>query len=270
MTIVTTVDEKLTQPVVQEEPIKEEVSYEESKTEEPKAEEVKVSDESLPKDISSEPKQSSPEKPHTDEFGNEVAPSKTYTEEEVNQLMRERFNRTAKEAQRQDPKPEQSQTDENWEAQLEGFVENTVKKMTHKEQEALRRHRDEQNHQEFQVKFTTGMNKYKDFQEVVSQAPISDDMLLSTKKMKDPAGFIYAASKTQKKELERISQIDDGLSQALEMGKLEERMRKVRTGTSTPKPVGEIKGDVENKSYIRPSVDDLIRKDQLKKFGRRA
>ncbi len=53
------------------------------------------------------------------------------------------------------------------------------------------------------------------------------------------------------------------------MGRLEERMRKVRSSTNTPKPVGHIKGDIANKGNVRINVDEAVRKDALKKFGRR-
>lgn len=205
---------------------------------------------------------------NTDDFGNEVAAKKVYTEEEVNELMRQRFNRTKKEESTKQTQNSQPQNEsEDWEAQLEGFVENTVKKLTVKEQEKARQAQEEAMQAEFQDKMLQGMGKYKDFQQVVGKMPISDAMLLATSEMKDPAAFIYAASKTQAKELERISKIPNKYYQAAEMGRLEERMRKVRAGTNSPKPISEVKGDVANKSYIRPSVDDLIKKDALKKLG---
>ena len=141
--------------------------------------------------------------------------------------------------------------------------------MSQKEQQNAQEQREKSMQAEFEDKMYRGMSKYRDFQDVVSKMPISDTMLLSTRQMKDPAAFIYAASKTQGKELQRIAQIQDAYHQAAEMGRLEERMRKIRAGTGSPRPVSEIKGDVENNSYVRPSVDDLIRKDGLKKFSRR-
>ncbi|HWY33272.1 MAG TPA: hypothetical protein VNX68_01420 [Nitrosopumilaceae archaeon] len=266
----TTVDEKIINKMsdtkIEEAPI------EEVKNEEIKPEENKVSDEveyEIPADNSD--KKTDTEK---DEFGNEVVKKKVYTEDEVNELMRQRFNRNKREeSQQQSQSQVQPQTeqevDENWEQQLEGFVENTVKKLTLKEQQKVQETREKAMQSEFEDKMVRGMGKYKDFQDVVSKMPISDPMLLATRQMKDPAAFIYAASKTQAKELERIAQIPDPYYQAAEMGRLEERMRKVRAGTGSPKPVSQVAGDVENKSYIRPSVDDLIRKDAVKKFGRR-
>lgn len=209
-----------------------------------------------------------------DEYGNEVPAKKTYTEEEVNELMRQRFNRTRKEeSTRQEVKPQEQQQegqDENWEAQLENFVENTVKKISQKERDNIRQQKEQESLSRLEVNIHQSMSKYKDFKEVVGKVPMSDYMVKATKNFKDPGAFIYAASKTQSKELERIAQLDDPLDQAAEIGKLEERMRKMRSGTNSPRPISQVKGDVENKSYIRPSVDDLVRKDALKKMqGRR-
>jgi hypothetical protein len=142
--------------------------------------------------------------------------------------------------------------------------------MTQKQQEKSREFHERQMNDEFQDKMIRGMGRYKDFNDVVGKMPISDPMLLATRQMKDPAAFIYAASKTQAKEIERIAQIPDPYYQAAEMGRLEERMRKVRmSATGSPKPVSQIKGDIENRGNVRGNVDDLIRKDQLKKFSRR-
>lgn len=264
----TTVDEKIINKMAEVPPV-EEVKNDDVKDVESK--EDKVSD--TPEYETSDDTTVKEEDTEKDEFGNEVVKKKVYTEDEVNELMRQRFNRNKREEserQQQQVKQEPSQEgDENWEEQLEGFVENTVKKITLKEQQKSQELREKSMQAEFESKMVQGMGKYKDFQEVVGKMPISDPMLLATRQMKDPAAFIYAASKTQAKELERIAQIPDPYYQAAEMGRLEERMRKVRAGTGSPKPVSQVKGDVENKSYIRPSVDDLIRKDAVKKFGRR-
>ncbi len=211
-------------------------------------------------------------KSEKDEYGNDVAPKKTYTEDEVNELMRQRFNRTKKEESvKHEVKPQEQQEgqDENWEAQLENFVESTVKKISQKERDKLREVKEQESMGKLEMNIHQSMGKYKDFKEVVGKVPMSDYMVKATKNFKDPGAFIYAASKTQSKELERIAQLDDPLDQAAEIGKLEERMRKMRAGTNSPRPVSQVKGDVENKSYIRPSVDDLVRKDAMKKLGNR-
>ena len=266
----TTVDDKLISKMSEatnvDEPVKEEVSADPEKTEISKSQDDGVYD--IPEDNVKSENNDSADK---DEFGNEIVSKKVYTEEEVNELMRQRFNRTKKEESAkpvQNTQP-QNESSDDWEAQLEGFVENTVKKLTVKEQQKIQQEREESMQAEFQDKMMRGMGKYKDFNDVVGKMPISDPMLLATRQMKDPAAFIYAASKTQAKELERISQIPDPYYQAAEMGRLEERMRKVRAGTSSPRPVSEVKGDIENKSNIRRNVDELIQKDALKKLSNR-
>ncbi len=267
----TTVDEKIinkmAEPATREQPVKEEVKNdiqeENNETSEPGGPvyDVPINDNDNNDTTSTE----------KDEFGNEVAKQKVYTEEEVNELMRQRFNRTKKEEETI-KKPQQQtanepEGEENWEQQLEGFVVNTLKKQTAIEQQKAREQQEQSLMSEFEGKMITSMGRYKDFKEVVGKAPISDPMLLATRQMKDPGAFIYAAAKTQSKELERIAKIQDPYYQAAEMGRLEERMRKVRAGTGSPKPITQVKGDVQNKGYVRPSVDDLVRKDALKKLS---
>lgn len=265
----TTVDEKLVTQMA-EQPAEEIVSEEVNDVSQNKPEENKVSDETSYELPEVENKEEVTKDTATDDFGNEVAPKKTYTEEEVNELMRQRFNRTKKEEfVKPAQQPSHENANEDWEQQLEGFVENTFKKITVKEQQRAQQAREQAMQAEFQDKMLTGMDKYKDFKDVVGKMPISDPMLLATRQMKDPAAFIYAASKTQSKELMRIAEIADPFYQAAEMGRLEERMRKVRSGTNSPKPVSSVKGDIENRSNTRGSVDDLIRKDALKKLSNR-
>jgi hypothetical protein len=269
----TTVDEKIinkmAEPVKTQEPIiKEEVKHD---VQEQNTDTNESSDSlyDLPSDDSENKDNNPTEK---DEFGNDVTKQKVYTEEEVNELMRQRFNRTKKEESVKQTKQQtnnESESEENWEQQLEGFVENTVEKLNVKKQQKLREAEEQSMMSEFEGKIVSSMGRYKDFKDVVGKVPISDPMLLATRQMKDPGAFIYAAAKTQAKELERIAKIQDPFYQAAEMGRLEERMRKVRSGTGSPKPVSQIKGDIQNKSYIRPSVDDLVRKDALKKLSNR-
>ena len=67
-------------------------------------------------------------------------------------------------------------------------------------------------------------------------------MVIATRGMQDPAAFIYAAAKTQAPELERISRIQDPISQVVELGRLEERMRKSRASVSqAPRPIDMMK-----------------------------
>lgn len=270
----TTVDEKLVNQMAdKQEPIEEPIKEEAQESEQSKISENKVSAETDYELPPSDDEVSDKKEDQKDEYGNEITSKKVYTEEEVNELMRQRFNRNKREeATREQPKETQIQTqegEENWESQLEGFVENTVRKLTLKEQQKIREEKERDSLDRLQVNIHTSMSKYKDFKDVVSKVPMSDYMVKATKSFKDPGAFIYAASKTQSKELERISRLDDPLDQAAEIGKLEERMRKIRQGSNSPKPVSQVSGDVTNRENVRGNIDDLIRKDAMKKLSNR-
>ena len=187
-----------------------------------------------------------------DEYGTKIGKKKMYSEEEVQRMIRDRLKRGQNAEQQQDiqnaakdftPDPE---SNESWEVQLEAFVENTINKISKKAQDQEWRQRESQSQAEFEVKFSEGMAKYNDFSNVVSGKPITNAMMLATRSMKDPAAFLYAACKQQPKELARISQIQDPVTQAAEIGRLEERMKKARNLPSSPKPAKQISGDASN------------------------
>lgn len=198
-----------------------------------------------------------------DEYGTKVGKPKLYTEEEVQRMIRDRLKRGQHSEQQQDvqqaakdftPDPE---SNESWEVQLEGFVEKTVQKLNQKKVDAEWRKQEEQSQAEFEVKFSEGMGKYKDFNTVVGNKPITNAMMLATRTMKDPAAFLYAACKQQPKELARIAGITDPVAQATEIGRLEERMKKARTIPSAPKPASKISGD-KSSELPQISIDARI------------
>jgi hypothetical protein len=202
---------------------------------------------------------------------------KMYSEAEVQQMMRDRnargeFARQEAERLKQEAKPIEPQEtgdSEDWEQQFESLVEQTLSKREQKQQEQQWQAKMQQEQAEFEIKFNTGAAKYADFESVVVGKPLTPSMVIATKAMKDPAAFIYAASKTQAHELERISKIDDKLVQAVELGKLEERMRKGKnSATNAPKPIEGVKGDVSNNKVKPRNIDDLIRED-AKRYSRR-
>ena len=105
-----------------------------------------------------------------------------------------------------------------------------------------------------------GMEKYKDFHVTVEKMPITDAMMMATREMKDPAAFIYAAAKLHPAEVQRIAAITDRFSQAAEVGRLEEKMRKARAISKTAKPLSATKGDI-NPAYVsKQSLEDKIAK----------
>jgi hypothetical protein len=185
----------------------------------------------------------------TDEYGTKVGKKKLYTEEEVQRMIRERLSRGRNAQEVQEAAKEFTpnlESSEDWETQLENFVEQTITKREQKLRDSEWKQHEEKVQAEFEDKFTTGMQKYNDFQKVVSNKPITNAMMLATRNMNDPAAFIYAASKQHPKELERIAKIQDPLTQGVEMGRLEERMKKTRNLPSSPKPAKLISGDASD------------------------
>lgn len=223
-----------------------------------------------------------------DDYGNAKAKARTYTESEVNErinkAVRERMARFDKNnqvgTQQQQMQQQVSQDfnynpegEGNWQQQLESFVEQTFNKISHRQINEATQRREAQAQAEFEDKFTQGMDKFGDFREVVGMQPITDPMTLALRGLSDPASFIYAASKNHSKELQRISQIPDHLAQIVEMGKLEERMRKNSPGTKAPRPISPSKEDasirVNTKKDGEPSIEDLIAKSDAKRRAQR-
>jgi len=216
---------------------------------------------------------SSDDSNETDEYGTKIGKKKLYSEEEVQKMIRERLKRGQHQSDQQvtqkeveNFKPDES-SEESWETQLEGFIEKTIEKRARVQSENEWRRHEEQSMAEFEVKFSEGMGKYKDFNSVVGGKPITNAMMLATRSMKDPAAFLYAACKQQPKELERISSIKDTMAQAAEIGRLEERMKKARTIPSSPKPASRISGDASSE-MPQLSIDARIAQHAKSKIMR--
>jgi len=157
-----------------------------------------------------------------------------------------------------------------WEQQLSHFVKQTVNNMQTEEHQKIREQYEARAQREFQVKFTQGMTRFDDFREVVGKQPIDDAMTISLRGMSDPTAFIYAASKRHPQELERISKLRDPTVKAVEMGKLEERMRRNKPITKTPRPLGRTKEDSTAKVTPKQqdtSGDDLLAKADAKRLA---
>jgi hypothetical protein len=220
----------------------------------------------------------------TDEYGNKIQKKqKLYTEEEVNQRIRERLSRgryaqennqvTQQQVQQvQQQAAQDFQADPNsdvsWEKQLADFVDNRLEQKSKEYSERQWKAQEQQAQAQFEEKFNAGFSKYSDFRDVVENQPITNSMLMATRSMNDPAAFIYAAAKQQPKELQRIASIPDPYQQAAEMGRLEERMRKARTVSRAPKPSTKVKSDVNSSYNENPSVDNRILSDAKRKLGR--
>ena len=158
----------------------------------------------------------------------------------------------------------------SWQQQLTDFVKQTVKGMHTDEQEKIREVQEHNEEREFKEKFTKGMNRFHDFLEVVGQQPIDDAMTLSLRGVADPSAFIYAASKRHPLEIERISKLPSRYARIVEMGKLEERMRRNKPSTKAPRPLGRTREDATTK--VKPkerdtSGDDLLAKADAKRLA---
>jgi hypothetical protein len=215
-----------------------------------------------------------------DEYGNDKPAPKMYTEDEVNErinrTIRERLSRMEKNGQQ--PTQQQVQqaqqnfnydadSPESWQQQLEAFVEQTLDKRTQRQTQQAQQMQEQRAMEEFQAKFESGISRFKDFNDVAGKMPITNTMMMATRGLKDPAAFIYAASKRAPQELQRISNIADPYAQIVEIGKLEERMKQTKPTTKAPKPVGRTQEDspIPHKSDKQPSIEDLIAKDEAKR-----
>lgn len=221
------------------------------------------------------------DKPKYDEYGNAEPKEKLYTKEEVNELFRKRFARGNHQPNQQPTEQQMQQhakdfeydpeSGGSWQEQLEQFVEQTFTKMTQKQIAQQQKMQEIQADQEFRDRFETGMEKFSDFRDVVGSQPVTDAMTLALRGFKDPASFIYAASKRHPTELQRISQLRDPYSQIVEIGKLEERMRKVPQSTKAPRPVSRSTEDAPIKfkeKSTEPSIEELIAQSESRKLSK--
>lgn len=200
-----------------------------------------------------------------DEYGNPVEKSKMYSEEEVQRIVKDRLSRGRHIEQQpvQQQQPQQQQTtaneDETWDIQLKKYVRNEYKEIAREEQEKAWREKQVEMQAQFESKFTTGMNKYSDFNQVVSGKTITDAMLLATRSLDNPAAFVYGAAKLHPQELDRIARLDP-TSQSFEIGRLHEKMMKDRKlASNAPRPLETPKGDMPNtKVSNQPSLEERI------------
>jgi hypothetical protein len=233
-------------PEVYDEPESSNTEYEEESTAETLSTETHDEPETEDESDKTEPRE-------LDDYGNEKAAARTYTEEEVNEMFRKRYKRGN---QQQQPEQQQYQqpiqptqqpsgqfeynpdSGDNWQQQLEQFVEQTIDRRTQRQVSQQYQQQEQEAATQFRDKFERGMDKFSDFYEVVAQQPVDEAMTLALRGINDPASFIYAASKRHPTELQRIANLRDPYAKITEMGKLEERMRKTAAATKAPRPVG--------------------------------
>lgn len=150
-----------------------------------------------------------------------------------------------------------------WQQQLTDFVKHTVTNMHTEQQTQYQQAQEQKLEQDFRDKFVSGMDRFSDFREVVGRQPMDDSMTKALRGMNDPSAFIYAVSKRQPGELERISKIPDSYARMVEMGKLEERMRRNKPTTNTPRPLGRHAED--GAPRVTPKQKDMTGDDLLAK-----
>lgn len=200
---------------------------------------------------------------HLDEYGNEIEKPRLYTDEDVQRMIKERMQRgqvaPAVEVQQA---AQNFQADpanpEDWEVQLEKFIEKTTQKLESKKKTVAWQEQEREKQANFEVNFTHGMQKYKDFKETVGKMPVTDSVMMATRDMTDPAAFLYAATKLHPEEFRKIASMTDPFSQAVELGKLDERMRKTRAISQASKPLTPTKGDMGAKYIPKQSIDQKI------------
>jgi hypothetical protein len=158
----------------------------------------------------------------------------------------------------------------SWQQQLTDFVKHTVNNMHTEERQKERQVQEQQADREFAQRFTKGMERFTDFREVVGAQPIDDAMTMALRGMDDPSAFIYAASKRNPQELERISKLRDPYARVVEMGRLEERMRRNKTTTKAPRPLGRTREDTSSKPVPKQkdtTGDDLLARADAKRLA---
>lgn len=197
-----------------------------------------------------------------DEYGNPVEKQRVYTEDEVQQLIRDRVarNRQQEQVNHQPSQYPPQVQEEDWETQLKSVIKKTIVETQEEISQNQWKQEEASRQSEFESKFSQGMNKHGDFHEVVAGKPITDSMMMATRSLENPASFIYAAAKFHPQELNRISKISDPYSQASEIGRLHEKMVKSRNlVSSAPKPLEVINSDMAAKRVNdQPSIEERI------------
>ncbi len=215
-----------------------------------------------------------------DEYGSPVAKQKTYTEEQVQAMIRDRLKRGAFKQEQQQATPQQIQQAEesgfqynensemSWSQQLKQFVKSTMQEVKNEEFSEQRERARKHAEVEFESKFHSGMARHPDFVQVMADKHITDDMVHATRGLSNPAGFLYAAAKRMPQELDRISKIQDPYQQVSEMGRLHERLAKPKPSSNAPRPLSQDRGDITDKAPAKVSIDHLIAEHAKSRYGR--
>jgi hypothetical protein len=170
---------------------------------------------------------------------------KMYPESVVNKMIRERLERVKIEATPAQVKEIAKDMNANpadseaWMTELENVIVETIEKKERNKQVEIMKQKENSIQAQFEDRFNTGMAKYSDYWKVVnSVGEIKPHMLIATRSMEKPADFLYAAAKFHPDKLKEIAGMDDPYGQMMEIGRLDERMRKASTNiTKAPAPI---------------------------------
>ncbi len=207
-----------------------------------------------------------------DEYGNQKEQEVAQRDHEIAQLRAQLAQQGASREVQQAVKDFKYNPDEevSWEQQLSEFVKQTVTNMHRDEQKVVRERQERDAQEKFEKNFRQGMERFGDFRETVGKYQIDDAMTLSLRGMSDPSAFIYAACKRQPQELERIAKLPDPYARMVEMGKLEEKMRRTKAATKAPRPLGRTREDAVAKTVPKQkdtTGDDLLAKADAKRLA---
>lgn len=233
----------------------------------------------IPKEPDAMPAAASGEEKLND-YGLPEAPpvEKMYPESEVNKMIRERLDRMKQTATPEQVKQisadmkETPQTSEDWEVELNAAIDRRVDSREKIQNQQNEERKELQRQAAFENKFNEGMKKYPDYWKTVNDVgEISPTIFVSIRGMDTPAEFLYAAAKLQPKELQRITKIEDPATMIMEMGRLDERMRKAAVITNAPRPLDRYKGDYHNEDAPKKkekSIDERVLEDEQRKLNR--
>jgi len=233
---------------------------------ETKTEPVESQEKAIEKPVESPKETKSESQDHDlDDYGNPVDKPRVYTEDEVQRIVKDRLSRgnvSRSEQQQVHKAAENFKADPNstddWEVQLKDFIKNTLNEVQTEKSTLEWQEQERRKQEEFETKFTSGMNRYKDFTDVVGQMPITNSIMMAAREMNDPAAFLYAASKLHPDELRNIANMKDPFTQARELGRLDERMKKARAISNAPAPLSKTKSDMSPKYTPKQSIDEKI------------
>ena len=226
---------------------------------------------------SDDSEESKPE-PDYDDYGNEVPPPKTYSEDEVNErinaAVRDRLARQEKSAQQQpesQPQAQQAEGGEQWQEELETFIDQTISKRDQKSQQMAAQQQEAREFAEFEAKFVSGARKFTDYDKVVGSLNIPNNMVNAARGLNQPGEFFYAAAKRAPEELDRIKKIANPYVQAAELGALNASLKKQKSSTKAPKPIRRGREDmsIPKKESKGSSIDDLLQQADQQRFAKR-